>query len=241
MHMEYLQGTGDCSIEYNATLVDIPDGIGGSEELNIGVPFFVSHTTNGTDCTVVWLSVGVPTDFHEGDAYIVQAARIKRFRDCGCKPDLVSGARRLDWEMMVRLKGFMRSRSSLGPVVAISKDSRRLVVADWKTIRLWALDPAGLIENDIDHYRSATRQSDPEIDFGLGSIDPFELPTNGDVIHKLFFATNDLLYALTDHGLTAWDLGQHAGGNPPAEQPLPKIQPRIPIAFPRSVKIPLCA
>ncbi|KAI9770020.1 MAG: hypothetical protein M1840_003732 [Geoglossum simile] len=237
MYLEYLQGTGDCSIELNKTWVSIPDRIGYSKELNIGLPFFVSHTTDGTDCTVMWLSVGAMTFRSTGDAYIVRAIRTLQSQECDCQPSLASGTQQFDWEMMVRLEGFMRSRSSLGPIAAISKDSRRLVVADWNTIRLWPLDPEGLIENDIDHYLGGNRQSDLGIDHGIGCIDPLELPTNGDVIHKLYFASNDLLYAVTDHGLTAWDLGQHAGGRPTTEQPPRKTPPHNP-GIPRSVETP---
>jgi hypothetical protein len=249
MHLEYLQGTGLRSIELNNTLVDGLDGVEVGEDMSIGIPFYVSHTTSeleGQDnalCTVVWLSVGASVDLPTEDAYIVRATLSQPFDECGCEPDVGSGIRQSDWEAMVRLRGFMRSTSSLGSVVAISEDSRRLVVADWKTLRLWPLDPAGLIDNDIDHYRSTNRLSSFEIDSGIGSIEPFELPTNGDVIHKLFFTGKDLLHAVTDHGMTVWDLGQHAGGRSAAEHSRWKNPPHNSITNPKSAKIPtrICA
>ncbi|KAH0559695.1 hypothetical protein GP486_003792 [Trichoglossum hirsutum] len=201
----------------------------GQRELYIGIPFYSSHITRESDsgtrgptCTDVWLSIGTEAGFRTDDAYVVRSTRSRSFQYCSCKLDPDFHRQRCDWDslidlewyVLVQLKGFSRGSSSLGPVAAISKDSRRLVVADWKDIRLWPLDPDGLIQNEEEHYRHTNRQSNFEIFSGIGSIEPYDLRTNGDVIHKLYFVSSDILYAVTDHGITMWDLGSQTGGSP---------------------------
>ncbi|KAH0543674.1 hypothetical protein FGG08_001989 [Glutinoglossum americanum] len=223
LYLDYLDGD---PIEFNRIIVSgFAEGVE-RKTMHVGMPFYTSHTTqeettgDGVErvCTDVWLSIGAESNTVSTHAYVVRSTLSQPSIDCDCVRDLDSGRRLYGWDALVLLEDFLRSTSSLGAVTTMSEDSSRLAVADWKSIRIWPLDPQGLIQNEADHYRRTNRLSEFEVLSGIGVIEPFQLPTNGNVIHKLFFASNDILYGVTDHGLTMWDLNNHVGRGSASER-----------------------
>jgi hypothetical protein len=102
----------------------------------------------------------------------------------------------------------MNDTSLVGTVTA-SSGGTRLAVATWKTIRVWALQPAELIASNSHHFYS------PQLEFREGVVDLSPIVLDSDaVVFSISFVpgTEDELVCITDKGIMTWDVGPMTKG-----------------------------
>ena len=121
-----------------------------------------------------------------------------------CNHQSNSGRTRLttDSTPLALLAGFRDCPSSLGTIMAISPHNRRVAAAMWNRIYLWSFNPDRLI-NEIDSYFPSRDWNQRK---GYGRLRPTLLSSSAGVVHSLFWTGDETLFAITDRGLTKYDM-----------------------------------
>lgn len=140
----------------------------------------------------------------------------------------------LEHLVVAQLEGLdVHTQSSLGIVMAVSQDSRRIALATWDRILVYALDPRAFLERTPglplaggfkadnaylercghDYYHKSSEYEN------IVGLRPVELPKAGVVFSMAFRGQNEL-WGLTDQGLVKWRFGARCDGRR-EEVPLP--------------------
>ena len=209
----------------HTTLVTPPLRLNGAI---VGIPFYFDHirdfssqTQDGEDeCSVTLMAVvvilqreAVLGDGKDHVAFVAQWTVKLAADDCSHQPKQVETSSCRDWKALARLDGFevdslIAGRSSLGNVMAVSPQGTRIALSDWAQLRVWALDPDALREEDHELHFPA---EDICEEYDLAILRHVELPSRG-VIHSMCWHDEDRLYAMTDRSLVSWDVGPRACG-----------------------------
>ncbi|KAI9700729.1 MAG: hypothetical protein M1836_002098 [Candelina mexicana] len=182
------------------------------KHLAVGMPFHGFHETfrgdNDLDyCRTRYLAIGINVG-REQAAYVVQAEQECLYLNCDHETDLQQGRGSSEWRPLAQLGRYTQGRSSLGTVMAVSQQGRRIAMADWDRLLVWALEPETFQVGDPYNYQSGNfrRFYGCDEDDAILRIEPLQLPTQG-VMHRLCFTGEDRLYAIADSGPMRWDLG----------------------------------
>ncbi len=196
-------------IQTNSELVQVDDV---DKQLAVGVPFHGFHETfrgdNDLDyCRTRYLAIGINLG-KEQAAYVVQAEQECLYLNCDHQTDLQRGRGSSEWRPLARLARYSQGRSSLGTVMAVSQQGRRIAMADWDRLLVWALEPETFQVGDPYNYQSGNFRKfyGCDEDDSILRIEPLQLPTQA-IIHRLCFTGENRLYAIADSGLMRWDLG----------------------------------
>ncbi|KAL6718316.1 hypothetical protein ACLMJK_004405 [Lecanora helva] len=203
----------------NLSYIDVePDNFLSNTDFQLGMPFHAVHAetiTSGqptTQCQISYLALGLTRLNNEGsnhpNAFVVQANRSMPSTSCCHEVFLDQGRRLLAWKVVALLAGWRSGGSSLGTVVSISPDGKKIAAATWSRILVWSLDPGLLHEGELEHYFPAR---DYNKDKGLGRLRPTLLSPQG-VVYRMLWTDETHLYATTDKGLARWDMGVHSDG-----------------------------
>jgi len=121
--------------------------------------------------------------------------------------NLERGRRFEEWQLMAQLGGFQESTTSHGSQVAASRYGRRIAVANWKTLYVWALEPYEVLNAESEFYPSSW-----ESPSGTLVLRPVILQL-GAVCSQLGFTENeDELIAITDRGVMYVNLNSKGSG-----------------------------
>ncbi|KAI9721103.1 MAG: hypothetical protein M1812_002584 [Candelaria pacifica] len=196
-------------IQTNSEHVQVDTGV---RHLAVGVPFHGFHETfrgdNDLDyCRTRYLAIGINLGHHPA-AYVVQAEQECLYLNCDHETDLQRGRGSSEWRPLALLRRYTQGKSSLGTVMAVSQQGRRIAMADWDRLLVWALEPETFQVGDPYDYQSGNfrRFYGCDEDDSILRIKPLRLPKQG-VIHRLCFTGEDRLYAIADSGLMRWDVG----------------------------------
>jgi hypothetical protein len=92
--------------------------------------------------------------------------------------------------------------------VAASPLGTRIAVANWKTLRVWALEPHEVIAGNNTGYYSPSWVSDS----GLIELRPVVIPLDAVCSQLKFTDKEDELVAITDRGLIYLNIGPSGRG-----------------------------
>nr|KMM68767.1 F-box domain-containing protein [Coccidioides posadasii RMSCC 3488] len=185
---------------------------------SIGIPFFCTHETYQADsyrqmCRWQYLTLGIAR--HESEKWTIACllrseARCRSSR-CQHVPNLDRGRRFNQWVAMARLWGYQNSESSLSGLVATSPRGKRIAIANWNVIYIWALNPQVIIEGqqgkEWEYYPENMKS-----EHGFVELKPIVLQPDAVCFNLKFSQSEDELIALTDRGLMRWDLGPAGKG-----------------------------
>lgn len=187
----------------------------------VGDPFYYEHVRNiavrapehDYGCLTTFLAVAVTIGREHNVAFIAECKLPQQPYSCGHRPYQIRTSQCRDWKALARLDGFKldgfdADHSSLGTVMAFSPYGTRVALSDWAQLRVWALDPDTLKEENQELY-FPTADFCQENDTGI--LRYVELPAQG-VIHSMCWHDEDILYAMTDRGLVRWDVAPMACG-----------------------------
>ncbi|KAI9802919.1 MAG: hypothetical protein M1825_002150 [Sarcosagium campestre] len=154
-------------------------------------------------CVQTFLALAMP---HDGlSAYIVEAKTQEPQQMCNHVVDVdraMSVA--LTWTAIAQLDGMPYSgRNSIGNIMAISPSRKRIAVANWTDICFWTLENAMLHGSEFELAAKYPTSYLDERDFL--HIPPVHLKSSC-VIHHLSFFTEGILFAVTEKGLSKWEL-----------------------------------
>lgn len=118
----------------------------------------------------------------------------------------------------------LHNLSSLGLRLAVSRRSRRIAMASWKTVIIWSLDPAAFLDPSYDlqmrvlgdyaffelcgwgFYHCYKIEGDYVV------LEGIELANPGGVVYHLAFRGENELWGWTEKGLVKWNFGSQACG-----------------------------
>ncbi|KAI9872995.1 MAG: hypothetical protein M1830_000955 [Pleopsidium flavum] len=186
------------------------------ESVLISMPFHYDHVSNiplftpipSFVCRTRFLALAMTYERDDKQAFIVQTVQETMVNACDHQPKLDSGRRSRHWTSRARLDGFKHGHSSLGSIMAIAPNGTRIAISDWSDLRVWALDPSALQE-DQSYLHFPARDLCPKSEIAI--LRHVKLPSQG-VIHSMCWQDEDKLYAVTDQGLVRWDVGHKAYG-----------------------------
>ncbi|KAI1919311.1 hypothetical protein LOZ65_004465 [Ophidiomyces ophidiicola] len=207
------QSSSRHTVKFNSCRVNF-----GSHRLSfsISIPFYCTHETdcsqpNRPVCHWKYLALGVTTHPIQNWTIACLLRSEARCRSSNCEhiPNLERG-RRLDiWKVVARLWGYQARSNALSGLVASSPKGKRLAIADWNTVYVWALEPGVIMEADEESC-SGYYPDIMKVD-GKLELRPITLRPQA-VCHSLHFSSEDELIALTDKGLMRWSLGPRGTG-----------------------------
>ncbi|OJJ46341.1 hypothetical protein ASPZODRAFT_151906 [Penicilliopsis zonata CBS 506.65] len=180
---------------------------------SIGIPFFGTHETDASAppnlsppmCTWKYLALGI-AKHREANwtvACLLKSEARCRATNCEHVLNLDRGRRFSNWTVVARLWGFQEASNSLGCIVATSQNGRRLAIANWNKILVWAFEPSELIEQNSSGFYPPNFLSETS---GMVKLRPVVLQTEAVCFKMRFMENENHLVALTDHGLMYWDL-----------------------------------
>ena len=184
-------------------------------EFTIGTPFYSRHSRDVAveggslpNCSDSYLALGFSDDasgVEQTSVFIMQAEVLTLSRRCKHSANLESErGMHLQYRPLALLAGYRQGDSSLGTVMAISPDGRRIAAAVWSRVYLWSLDPKLFTQGGLDLYFPSR---DYNMRKGIGRLRPIALPAPGAVIHSMIWTSEEQLYAVTDRGLISWNIG----------------------------------
>ncbi|KAI9844271.1 MAG: hypothetical protein M1837_005681 [Sclerophora amabilis] len=128
-------------------------------------------------------------------------------------------------EIRAQLDGVPSALHALGNRLAISPQGTRIAIANWRQLKIWVLEPKQLLES-AESLQTGYYPASWYDDGDLLHLPPIEIASEG-VIHRICFAGEDHLWALTDLGLVKWTLGTlRSDDNTPKIRPL--VVPSVP-------------
>ena len=183
------------------------------EWFRIGLPFFGQHVsqsdpwTGDSHCVKTYLTVGAPItndgEENKGHLFIVRWSTTITPGRCDHRIDKNATMTHSVRNVAALLAGWQNTSSSLGTLLTISSDGRRIAAATWDRVLLWTIDPDMLSQGPFDPYF-------PPRDYnarkGFGRIRSVRLPSQG-IVYSLHWYDNENLFAVTDHGLVKWYIG----------------------------------
>lgn len=194
-------------------MIDV-EGEGDFYRFLVGMPFFGHHTPGipspdgfgDPACQFDYLAIGINADL---GAFITHMSRDQPQQVCSHIVDVEKGRRSTFWDPIALLAGWQHnSSSSLGTVMAISYQARRIAAATWSQVLIWSLEPLTMIQGNLEHYFPARDWNERK---GIGRLRPTLLPNEG-VVYKLIWVGENNLYATTDRGLVQWDMSTLSEG-----------------------------
>lgn len=132
----------------------------------------------------------------------------------------------LEHRIVAKLEGIdTQTQSSLGIIMAVSEFSRRIALATWNRVLVYALKPRAFLDRpyadgpaedfEMDHAYLEKCGHDyygkSEKNENIVSLWPLELPQSG-VVFSLAFRGQNELWGLTDRGLIRWTFGARCDG-----------------------------
>lgn len=195
----------ECIVPYSNSL---------SLRFSIGIPFFGTHKPHeslpGGTCHWQYLAFGIATHRVEKwtVACLLKSEAFPRAQHCHHIFNLDRGRRFDNWQIMARLAGFEESTTSHGSRVAASPLGTRIAVANWKTLRVWALEPHEVIEGNTTGYYPPSWESDS----GLIELRPVVIPLDAVCSQLKFTNKEDELVAITDRGVMYLNIGPSGRG-----------------------------
>ncbi|WEW59425.1 hypothetical protein PRK78_004897 [Emydomyces testavorans] len=180
---------------------------------SIAIPFYCTHETyrphaNHEMCHWKYLALGIASNPSPPwtIACLLRSQAHCRASHCRHIPNLDRGRRFDQWTVMARLWGYQKRNDSLSGVVATSAQGKRLAIANWNVIYVWALNPAVIIEGEQgeqwEYYPEQMKSRDDVVE-----LKPVILKPDAVCFSLKFSTCEDELIALTDKGLMRWDLG----------------------------------
>ncbi|KAL8940102.1 MAG: hypothetical protein Q9211_002434 [Gyalolechia sp. 1 TL-2023] len=152
-------GPGAGYLRENSVPIDI-EKQGRPRRFVIDMPFHGLHTKghrrsddSELSCQESYLAVGVGYLCGKNHAFIVRSNRYTSTERCHhTQIDLAEGRWLSDWQAVALLAGWRQGSSSLGTVMAISSQGRRIAVADWSRLLVWSFDPGMLRLKEREYY-----------------------------------------------------------------------------------------
>ena len=200
----------------NRAIVEMDPGAEVWEEFSISMPFHAIHHTDTTSvpnagpfCQFSYLAIGMSkTHDFESNVFVLQA-KDATLGPCTHEINLEQGRRLATWKPLALLAGWRsKSTSSLGTVADVSPHGGRIAAGTWRKLLVWSLNPTMLQEGGLQHYFPARDYNSAK---GIGRLKPIKLPCEG-VIYRLIWISETILYAITDRGITRWDMGHLCKG-----------------------------
>ncbi|ODH48730.1 hypothetical protein GX48_05165 [Paracoccidioides brasiliensis] len=181
----------------------------------VAIPFFSTHHTytepsNREFCHWKYLTLGTATD-ENGKlvACLLKAEAHCRSHNCQHEENLDRGRRFDTWAVVARLAGYSMSVNSLPGIVATSRSAMRLAIANWKTIKVWAINPEAIIENNLDGVYPPNMID--EVTTAV-LLEPIVLESDAVCFMMRFTEEGDEIVALTDRGVMRWEIGAGSYG-----------------------------
>ncbi|KAJ5295166.1 hypothetical protein PENANT_c035G04578 [Penicillium antarcticum] len=174
-----------------------------SLQFSIDIPFFATHQFDdrlpGASCHWQYLAFGIATHRVEQwtVACLLKSEAYPRAQRCDHVFNLARGRRFDQWEIMAQLEEFEELTTSQGSCVAASPLGTRIAVANWKTLRIWALEPKEVIEGNTTGYYAPSWVSDS----GAIKLRPVVIQLDAVCSDLKFAEKEDELVAITDRGL----------------------------------------
>lgn len=192
------------------------DGDGPYPLFSVGVPFHEKHTTGVAvdwdpepQCERGYLALATTDDDQctpESDQslYVFKKYTFSPPDECDHLIDHEKGRNLSRGCIPVALLGgFKQGASTLGTVVAVSPGGSRVAASLWNNVYLWSFNPGMLLDGALELYfppRDYNRRK------GFGRIRPSLLSIAGGVVHSMRWVGEGILFAVTDRGLSKWDL-----------------------------------
>lgn len=181
-------GPGTGYVRENSVYIDI-EKQGRPKEFVIDMPFHGQHTKghrrsddSELSCQESYLTVGVGRVRGKNHAFIVRSNRYMATERCHhTQIDFAAGRWLLTWQAVALLAGWREGSSSLGTVMAISSQGRRIAVADWSRLLVWSFDPVMLHHKEREYYFPV---QDYNARRKIGQIRPTQLRCPG-IVYKL--------------------------------------------------------
>lgn len=186
-----------------------------------GPVFYSKHTSNAhldgeEEPLCRWSDLTIAIAIHDDESLYstppVFVTLIETYRDPSlCDHRVNTGrARFIDKVKPVALlAGFQASQSSLGTVMAASSGGYRIAAAMWNCIYIWCFDAKLLVDADLSTYFP---RQDYNAAKGFGRIRPTLLSSSASVVHSMFWIGDDILFAITDQGLSRFDVSPLSEG-----------------------------
>ncbi|KAJ5929691.1 hypothetical protein N7454_006641 [Penicillium verhagenii] len=180
-----------------------------SLSFSIGIPFFAAHEQivgqDGTiRCCWQYLAVGIATHRvkHWSVACVLRSSASPMSHNCGHVVNLDRGRRLNNWEVVALLEGFQETSTSQGSLIATSRQGTRIVIASWKTVSIWALEPKALTDGlDYQFYPVSWYTAE-----GYPGLRPAVIELDAVCSQLQFTENENELVAITDRGLLSLHL-----------------------------------
>jgi hypothetical protein len=195
----------ECIVPYSSSL---------SLRFSIEIPFFATHefhdNTPGGTCHWQYLAFGIATHRVEQwtVACLLKSEAFPRAQHCTHLFNLARGRRFDQWQVMAQLEGFEEITTSHGSCVAASPLGTRIAVANWKTLRVWALEPYEVIGENANGYYPPSWESDS----GVIELRPVVIHLDAVCFQLKFTDKEDEIVAITDRGLFYLNIGPSGRG-----------------------------
>ncbi|KAJ5090427.1 hypothetical protein N7532_009111 [Penicillium argentinense] len=176
-------------------------------EFAIDIPFFSTHQagdrSSGEPCHWQYLSIGIATHRVENwtVACLLKSESFPSAFRCDHQPNLDRGRRFDQWQIVARMDGYRESTTSNGPLIATSRLGTRIVVATWKTIYIWPVEPHALVNGDPNEFYPASWSSTED----MLVLRPVVIEMDAVCSQVDFTDNEDEMVALTDRGLMLLD------------------------------------
>ena len=198
------------------------DRDGTNYKFHKGPVFYSKHTSNARfdseeEPLCKWSDLTIAIAIHEDEALYSTPPVFVTLNETYRDPSLcdhrvnIGRARFMDKVKPVALlAGFQSCQSSLGTVMAASSGGYRIAAAMWNCIYIWSFDAKLLSDADLSTYFP---RQDYNAAKGFGRIRPTQLSSSAGVVHSMFWIGDDILFTITDRGLSRFDVSPLCEGH----------------------------